>query len=369
MNTLTDSTQQEVFLDELSYEVPTTRYVGSKRRFLEFMHAVTKSLISKDSVVLDLFGGSGIVSYHFKRQGFRVIYNDYLKFNWWIGKALIENTERQLVESDIKSLLEVKKSRKYPTLIQDTFKNYYYTDEENRWLDIVSTNIRYLRKESKKAAAYYALFQACLTKRPWSLFNRMNLAFRLAEQERSFSNKTTWDTSFETMFRRFCDEINQVVFNNQHDNIAMNESAENLSLKSMELKPDIVYIDPPSGRSPSGLLDYYQLYHFLEGVTDYHSWHERIDYQSFNLRLKPRQNSWSNPDELKDAWKKCIQSFKDAILVISYRSPGYPKLAWIEKLLKTQKQDVQVFTQNGSSRIVTSVNQRLEMNEHVLVAE
>ena len=369
MNVVINDANKEDSLGKIPYEVPTTRYVGSKRRYLELIYDVTKNSVSKDSVILDLFGGSGVVSYLFKKQGARIIYNDYLKFNWWIGKALIENSGRELKESDVESLLEEKETRNYPTFIRTTFRNYYYTDDENRWLDIVSGNIRHLRKESKKAAAYYALFQSCLIKRPWSLFNRMNLSFRLAEVQRNFNNKTTWDTSFETMFRRFCDEINQVAFNNNHEHIVLNKNAEDLSFDLMEQKPTLVYIDPPSGRTQSGLLDYLRLYHFLEGLANYPKWHELIDYESNNSRLKSRRNSWNDPAELKSAWKKCIQSFKDTTIVVSYRSPGFPKLSWIKEVLKSQKQNVEVYTQNGLSRIVTSTNQNPEINEHILIAE
>ncbi len=355
--------------NEIEYDIPTTRYIGSKRRFLDFLHASTKHLVSNDTVALDLFGGSGIVSYHLKRLGATVFYNDYLRFNWWIGKALIENDAAQLSKADIDSLLEVKSGRNYPSFIQDTFIDCYYTDAENKWLDIVSTNIRRLRKDSKKAAAYYALFQACMIKRPWNIFNRANLSFRFEERRRSFGNKTTWDTPFEEMFRRFCKEINAAAFGNEHENRALNERVEDMLLVRIRPRPDIVYIDPPSGRSPSSLLDYYDLYHFLEGLAYYEIWGSMIDPESPIKGLTPIENSWSSPDKLKSAWKKCLESFSQATLIISYRSPGFPKLKWLETELKAIGKDVEIHTKNGTSRMITPSNQRPDMYEHIMIAQ
>jgi adenine-specific DNA-methyltransferase len=70
-------------------EFPTTRYRGSKRKILPWI-CDNLSCLEYESV-LDLFGGTGSVSYLFKRMGKKVIYNDHLHFNHLIGKALIEN--------------------------------------------------------------------------------------------------------------------------------------------------------------------------------------------------------------------------------------------------------------------------------------
>ena len=59
---------------------PKTRYLGSKLKLLQWISENLKNL-SFDSV-LDLFGGTGAVSYLFKTQGKRVTYNDNLKFNF-----------------------------------------------------------------------------------------------------------------------------------------------------------------------------------------------------------------------------------------------------------------------------------------------
>ncbi len=165
----------------LKREIPSTRYVGSKQKIVDWIWENLRDL--KFESLLDLFGGSGVVGYVAKINGKEVIYNDYLKFNHQIGKAIIENNNEILTEDDLKFILS-EHNFDYPSFIQDTFSEVYFTDEENKWLDIVITNISKLNNEYKKALAYYCLFQSCIRKRPYNLFHRKNLYVRLAKVKR-----------------------------------------------------------------------------------------------------------------------------------------------------------------------------------------
>src|SRR3989344_8818531 len=83
---------------------PGTRYQGSKNKILDWIAYSTKDL--KFETVLDAFGGTGSVGYMFKKQGRRVFYNDYLKFNHTIGLALIENNDVFLDTDDLNFILK-----------------------------------------------------------------------------------------------------------------------------------------------------------------------------------------------------------------------------------------------------------------------
>ena len=128
---------------------PSTRYQGSKYKLVDWINYNTRHL--KFETVLDAFGGTGCVSYIFKKQGKQVFYNDILKFNSYIATALIKNSTEILEEKDINFILTKHLSIKYPTFIQDNFKDIYFTQDENKWLDIVITNIFKISNEYKKA--------------------------------------------------------------------------------------------------------------------------------------------------------------------------------------------------------------------------
>ena len=128
---------------------PSTRYQGSKYKLVDWINYNTKTL--KFETVLDAFGGTGCVSYSFKKQGKQVFYNDILKFNSYIATALIKNSTEILEEKDINFILTKHFSIKYPTFIQDNFKDIYFTQDENKWLDVVITNIFKISNEYKKS--------------------------------------------------------------------------------------------------------------------------------------------------------------------------------------------------------------------------
>jgi adenine-specific DNA methylase len=152
---------------------PSTRYQGSKFKLLDWIGDHFADL--EFDTALDAFGGSGCISYLLKMRGKAVTYNDYLRFNHWIGRALIENSGEQLPADAIMGLQQRDSRFDYDDLVARVYRDIFFTDTENVWLDTVCQNIPRLPTEFQQALAYYALFQACLSKRPYNLFHRKNL--------------------------------------------------------------------------------------------------------------------------------------------------------------------------------------------------
>ena len=315
--------------------LPSTRYQGSKYKIIKWIDYHTKDL--KFNSVLDAFGGTGCVGYMFKKNGKQIFYNDSLKFNHYIGLATIENSGTILNDNDINSILKKQPNVKYPTFIYDTFHDIYFTDEENKWLDIVITNIRQIEDKYKQALAYYALFQACIIKRPYNLFHRKNLYIRTAEVKRSFGNKKTWDTPFEKHFRKFVKEGNNAVFDNKEKNKVFHSDIFDLDIKS-----DLIYIDTPYISGKGVGVNYFDFYHFLEGIVFYDQWSNLIDEKSKHKKIKNGKNEWCNKGEIHQAFKKLFKKFKDSILVISYRDDGTPTINELIKMLEKHKKSIEV---------------------------
>ena len=207
---------------------PVTRYQGSKRKIASWIYDNIKDL--RFQTALDGFGGSSTVSYLFKKMGKDVTYNDKLRFNYLIGKALIENQSVKFLDEDLVNLKEKQSKITYPGIVQRNFKSVYYLKKENEWLDLIAPNIIQMNHytppdlDFKKAIASYALFQACLIKRPYNLFHRKNLNLRTAKVERNFGNKTTWDKSFDSYLIKFIEEANSLVFDSGTQCFSLNES-------------------------------------------------------------------------------------------------------------------------------------------------
>jgi adenine-specific DNA-methyltransferase len=311
----------------------STRYRGSKLKIVDWIWEQIEDL--EFETVLDALGGTGSVAYKAKKEGKQVTYNDKLRCNYYTGLALIENSNELLEEEDIQFILAKKEGLDYPTLIEDTFPDTYFTDEENRWIDVVITNIHLLKNEYKKALAFYCLFQSCIIKRPYNLFHRKNLYVRQSDVERSFGNKATWDKPFEVHFRKFVQEVNNCVFPNGKQCKAIN-----YDVFEIPETYDLVYIDTPYIPKKGEIVDYRDAYHFLEGLTIYDEWAELIDHSRKHKPLKKESCVWNSKTEIMDAFDRLFEKFKDSILVISYRSDGIPSEEEFIGLLKKYKKNI-----------------------------
>jgi adenine-specific DNA-methyltransferase len=285
-----------------------------------------------------------------KQAGKQVSYNDLLRFSYYVGLALIENSQVRLSADEVAWLLRRHPDIAYPSFVQDNFQDIYFTAEENTWIDQTITNIRQLADPYKLALAFFALCQACIIKRPYNLFHRKNLYIRLAQVERSFGNKTTWDRPFEEWFCDFVAEANQAVFDNGRTNRALNFEAYQVPGEY-----DLVYIDTPYISKRGVGVDYRGFYHFLEGLTMYDEWAQHIDHKSKHRRLKPRPNKWTDKKQIHTAFDRLFQRHKNSIIVVSYRSDGIPSEPELVSLLERYKSNVRV-EYSGQYKYVLSTN-------------
>lgn len=341
------SHQHALFADAIA-EFPSTRYQGSKAKLADW---IWEQIADLDfSTCLDAFGGTGAVAYRLKQEGKQVTYNDLLRFNYYVGLALIENSGVRLSPEEVDWLLQRHATVSYPSFVQETFPDIYFTDAENAWIDQTITNLRQLADPYKFAIAFFALCQACIIKRPYNLFHRKNLYIRFAEVDRSFGNKTTWDRPFDEWFRVFVGEANQAVFDNGQPNRALN-----LDAVDVPGEYDLVYVDTPYISKTGVAVDYLDFYHFLEGLTMYDVWGKHIDDGSKHRRLRPRPSPWTDKRQIRCSFDRLFSRYRESILVVSYRSDGIPSEAELMSLLSRYKPDVRV-AHFGQYKYVLSTN-------------
>ncbi len=319
---------------QIQSKFPKTRYQGSKAKLTNWIWNKISNLDFETG--LDAFGGTGTISYRLKQENKQVTYNDSLRFNYWIGQALIENSKVRLDENDVNWILDTYDSS-YPTLIADTFADIYFLEEENKWLDKVITNIHRIRDKYKRSLAFFALAQSCIIKRPYNLFHRKNLYIRTANVKRSFGNKASWDRPFESWFKHFVEEANQAVFFNGKTNRTTNRDVYNI-----DGNYDLVYFDPPYISGKGVAVDFRDFYHFLEGLANYDQWLEMIDMTSKHRRLIRIPNDWIDKHRIYRAFEKVFERHADSILVVSYRSDGIPSESELIRLLARFKSDVRI---------------------------
>lgn len=316
--------------------LPVTRYYGSKRKLVERIWAVLQEKHLEFDTFLDVFGGTGIMSYYMASHDKAVTYNDIFAFNCKIAEALLATPRGTLPSQDALALLQRDEAREYHQYIEDIFSGIYYTDEEDRVIDTVVQNIMRM-PAPQQASAYYVLFQSCLIKRPFNLFHRRNLNLRENHVASNFGNYVTWEKSFETLFRQFADELNQFQFL-QAPNVAI----VNHSALDCPHVADLVYIDTPYFNKKSGGLSYHSRYHFLEGLVFYEDIPANVNYNKANREIEIHKNAeFETRSRYLDDLDELLGHYPNSTIVMSYTSEGYPSIEELESLLRRHKHHVE----------------------------
>lgn len=315
--------KSEPLSDQVSL-YPPTRFMGSKRKLLSEIWNVA-SRFEFDTVV-DLFSGSGIVGYMFKSHGKTVISNDYMAMSATFTKAMVENNTVTLPIEEAKKLL-IKKGE-VDHFVSDTFKDLYYTDDENELIDILRTNIASIDDPYKKAIAMTALIRACTKKRPRGIFTYTG--------HRYDDGRKDLQKSLSQQFLEAVEAVNNAVFDNHKANKSVNGDAMALDVAT----PDLVYIDPPY-YSPLSDNEYVRRYHFIEGLA--RDWKGvEIQEHTKTKKFKSYPTPFSTKNGAYDAFDKLFSKFSDSILIVSYSSNSLPTQEDMVELMKKYKKHVEV---------------------------
>jgi DNA adenine methylase len=309
----------EEFVDQFNL-FPGTRYMGSKNKIIHELWHYLKE-IEFDSF-LDVFAGSNVVSYFMKTKGKKVITNDFMSISYFTSKAIIENTSTIISESDLLLLLDTFSNESF---ISETFKDLYFTDEENHLLDQIRANIELLDNDFKKSIAISALTRACMKKRPRGIFTFIGHRY---DDGRKDIRKSLKDHFVENIY-----SFNNAVFNNDKECEANNELSQ-----ALEKTADLVYFDPPYYSLKSDN-DYVRRYHFVEGLAK--RW-EGLEIQEHTItkKFKSYQSPFSKRESAFEAFHSLIEKHKESVIAISYSSNSIPTKEELTNILKEYKSDV-----------------------------
>lgn len=317
-------------------KLPTTRYYGSKRKLVESIWSALEGLDIEYDTILDLFGGTGVVSYYMAQKGKEVIYNDVMAFNSEIAKALLCSPKGIFTENDIQTVLRDNPDINYHHYIRDLFDDIYYTQSENDIIDRAVQNILTLPDE-KRSSAYYVLFQSCIIKRPFNIFHRKNLNLRENHVESRFGNKITWEKSFETLFGSFTKELNNTQFVELPHVRVTNSTALEL-----EDHADLVYIDTPYFSRKNTFISYHNRYHFIEGLMHYDEIPNHINYSKANREM---DFGMCSEFEKKSMYipnlHRLLDFHRDSVIALSYTTNGYPSVVELGQIMRQHKERVQ----------------------------
>ncbi|MCC7362411.1 MAG: DNA adenine methylase [Anaerolineales bacterium] len=304
---------------------PSSRYMGSKQAILPFLFKTFSKL--EFSSALDGFSGSSAVSYLLKTMNKQVTSNDFSRFCYHTADALVANNHITLNKRDIAGLLAANSNA--ADFIQSNFADLYFADDDNRWLDNVTANIRNLKNPTKQSLAYAALARACLRKRPRGVFTYTGLRYD--------DGRRDLQLSLSEQFKIALDIINSAVFNNGCPNLATNEDIFALETAA---EYDLIYIDTPYV-SPHSDNDYWRRYHFVEGLTRYWNGLEILQ-QTSTKKFRRIPSAFDSKATVHRGFERLFDKYNQSIIVVSYSSNGIPSKEELASLLRRYKRRVTV---------------------------
>ncbi|MCO7727386.1 Dam family site-specific DNA-(adenine-N6)-methyltransferase [Brucella intermedia] len=310
-------------VNEIALNYPSTRYMGSKEKLLPYIQDVCSNL--NFTSALDLFSGSGVVGYLFKSLGKRVISNDYMAMSFAYTKAMIENSSHVLSDDDIAKLFDVRVMNDH--FVEKNFDGLYYTNSDNKVIDIVRSNIKKIRNPHKKAIAMSALLRACMKKRARGIFTYTGMRYD--------DGRADLRMSMEDHIKNAAALINDSVFDNGYENVSLHGDALAVSHTA-----DLVYMDPPY-YSPLSDNEYVRRYHFVEGLA--RNW-QGVDMQwnTKTKKFKSYPTPFSTEAGAVKAFDALFRMHRNSIILVSYSSNSLPTREDIVSIMSRYKKHVDV---------------------------
>jgi len=312
--------------------LPKINFIGNKEKLVDWIC----SYIPKDvTTFFDAFSGGASVSYAAKKNGLKVISNDILKVNYFLSKAIVENSKILLDEKDVDLIFSgIPKSG----FMTKNYSEVYFFKEECQELDLYYENILKLKNNYKRALAYSLMRRAMIRKMPYSRFNlswdnikllrNEDYSYKKYKRKRAYHNK-----SFKFHFLCNLDHYNNSVFDNFKDNKSYNKDIFSLISK---VDADLIYLDPP----------------YTGTMNNYFGFYGLIDEYFKNQSLKPFKNNFIDKKQVLNLFDNLFSKLgKYKYWILSYNNSSYPEKSQLLNLLKKYSDDIKIVEKKHNYKV------------------
>ena len=340
-------------------------YIGNKRKLLPLIfEAILKTEIT-DGLFVDFFSGSGVVSRLAKKNGFRVISNDWEPYSFFYNQAYIEQNKYPL----FKELGGLEKVYKYLNNLEGIhgYISEHYCPWSDEKPDVKKERMFFTHKNGMKIDTMREkIFE-------WEKENKINLhekAILLASfiYSVSYVSNTSgvfkgfhngWGGQTGTALYRILSDIKlvpPVLFNNKEKNKVYRLDAQTLA-ENLDEKINIAYLDPPYNQHPYG-----SNYHILNTVA---LWDKPEINKSILVNGKKtnksairtdwrteRKSAYNYKSEATESLEKLIKTINADCVLLSYSTDGHMNL----------KDVLEIFADNGKLSMVSKPYKRYRVS-------
>jgi adenine-specific DNA-methyltransferase len=277
-------------------EPQNRRYIGNKNKLLsDIQDAVGGIFGDKKITFADIFAGTGVVGYHFAKQGHNVIVNDtlysnFVAFNAWLGNGTVDNGR---IAELLRSLSEADGANLADNYFSEIYGKKYYSVNNARTIGHIRERVELLRTDLTERE-YFVILTSLL-------FCADKIANTVGHFEH-YLKKSPEDKEI------ILETLNLPLLSG--DRNIYNEDANTLARK---LGADVVYIDPPYNAR-----QYVNFYHVLENLA---RWEKPAEFEGVSMKFK-RDHLKSGYCRVKapTLFAELILSLKCRLIIVSYNN-------------------------------------------------
>lgn len=277
---------------ETRFCLKNRRYLGAKTRLLPFIKEVVDKHTKDVNLVADIFGGTGVVSDFFLREGKNVIVNDILKSNYVIYHAFFgdENVDDKIVVKYVNEMNNLKARKNY---VSENYGDKYFTMYNAMKIGEAREYIERKRNLNKREKAIL-------------------LTSILFAMDKVANTVGHYDS-----YRKKLDMIEPIHFKipdyYQLDKRRVSFSSKDANLLIREIHPDLIYIDTPYNSRQYG-----DVYHVLENIV---TWKKP---ELFGVARKPHDRrdtkSLYSTSKAPKAFEDLIGNIQSKYVLVSYNN-------------------------------------------------
>ncbi len=325
----------------------SVNYIGSKYKlYNSFLNKYFKKYITEDTIVGDLFGGTGIVGYNLAlKYNCKVISNDIQYYSYVLSKASLEiYTEKEitLINLKIKEYNHLSPKNGFIKQNYSAPKRLYFTKENGGKIDAIRMKLKEDKRVLPTNVYFYLL--ASLISAADKIANTSCVYGAYLKKIKKSAQKSLELQSVETI-----------------PTLSKRGLCYNKNIMNISDKFDVVYLDPPYNQR-----QYCTNYHLLETISLY----DKPEIYG-KTGLRPYQNQKSDfcmKTRALDSFKRLIKKLNASVIMMSYNDEGILTKEEITSILKKYG-NVKVIKKQIKKFKAQKLVQRTKVYEYLFILE
>jgi len=274
------------------FQLQSRRYIGSKRKLIEWIFSIINKECKKVGSFADIFAGTGVVSAVAAQHFGKIILNDFLYSNYAIYQAFFGNGkwDRKKIGNIVNKYNKIDCEKLEDNYFSEHFGGKYFSRNSSKSIGFIRENIEE-NKSNLTSKEYYILIASLL-------YSIDKIANTVGHYDAYLKRGHIEDKFFMRPIEPL-DVKNVTIYR---------EDANQLAKK---IKADVVYIDPPYNSR-----QYSRFYHVMETLT---RWDKP---KLYGAALKPTPENMSEycRAHAKDRLAELVKEVNANYLLVSYNN-------------------------------------------------